>query len=80
VPVPVESLKTRFFDFSQRTVLGEERLAAGSGEFVAVYAARGAISIDGVAHAEGDSVLLPPDSSCAMVADGARVFVTRFGR
>jgi len=77
VPVPVESLKTPFFDFSQRTVRGEERLTAGSGEFVAVYAARGTISADGMVRAEGDSVLLPPGSSCAIVADGARVFVTR---
>jgi len=80
VPVPAESLKTPFFDFSQKTVCGEERLTAESGEFVAVYAARGAIAVDGVVREEGSSVLLSPSSSCTLAADGAHVFVTHFGQ
>jgi len=78
VPQPVQSLKTPFFDFSQMTVCGERRLSAGSGEFAALYVARGEVATDGVMREEGTSVLLPPDSSCSIAADGAHVFVTHF--
>lgn len=78
VPAPVRSLETPFFDFSQMAVCGEKRFSAGSGEFVALYVARGEVAIDGVNRGEGSSILLPQDSSCAIAADDAHVFMTRF--
>jgi len=78
VPAPVASLRTPFFDFSQETVRGERTFSTGADDFLALFTARGAVTLDGEAMAEGQSTLLPPESSCTVTAADAHLFVTRF--
>ena len=77
VPVPCRDLKTKFFDFSQRTVDGEVSLSAGSG-FLALFTARGEIDLGGCRIAEGTSCLLPPGTDATVRASGAHLLLTRF--
>ena len=77
-PSPRKSLRTPFFDFSQMALCGESRLATASGEFLALYTARGEAVLDGRRVAEGTSILLPPGSTCALFSDDAHLFLTRF--
>jgi len=77
-PTPVKSLKTPFFGFSQLTVCGDHFLSANCGEFLAVFTAKGCVTVDGEAVGEGRSFLLPPESSCFVAAKEAHLFVTRF--
>jgi len=78
VPTPCQSLKTPFFDFSQLKVIGEQKLSTGVNEFLALFTAKGDVTIDGEAVPEGTSTLLPPNAVCAVVAADACLFVTRF--
>ena len=80
VPVPRQSLDTPFFRFSQKTLNGTETLAVVAGEFLAVFAARGSVKVDGAERSEGGSALVCPSSSVTLAADGAHVFLTRFGK
>ena len=77
-PSPCKSLRTPFFDFSQMALCGESRLATASGEFLALYTARGEAVLDGRRVAEGTSILIPPSSTCALFSDDAHLFLTRF--
>ena len=77
-PSPCKSLRTPFFDFSQMALCGESRLATASGEFLALYTARGEAVLDGRRVAEGTSILLPPGSTCALFSNDAHLFLTHF--
>jgi len=77
-PVPCQSLKTPFFDFSQTKVSGELDFSAGADEFLALFTAKGDVTIDGEVVSEGTSTLLPPGTSCMVAASDAHLFVTRF--
>ena len=78
VPVPCKSLDTPFFRFSQLLVRGAEVLSTGEGEFLALYAARNEIDLDGQRVTEGTSVLIPPSSACELSAADSLLFATRF--
>lgn len=77
-PSPCMSLRTPFFDFSQMTLGGEGCFETGSGEFLALFAARGEVDVDGRVVGEGMSLLVPPSASCRVAANGSHVLVTRF--
>ena len=74
----MKSLRTPFFDFSQMALCGESRLATASGEFLALYTARGEAVLDGRRVAEGTSILLPPSSTCELFGSDSVLFLTRF--
>ena len=78
VPRPCKSLDTPFFDFSQIRVLGSGTLSAGSGEFLALYAAKGDVELDGRRVAAGTSVLLQPGSTCTFSGSDSVLLQTRF--
>ena len=78
VPVPCKSLDTPFFRFSQMPVRGKEVLSSGPDEFLALYAARNGVDLDGRRVIEGTSVLIPPSSTCALFASDSILFLTRF--
>ena len=78
VPVPCKSLDTPYFRFSQETVRGVETLSVPPDEFLALYAARGEVELDGRRMPEGTSVLIPPSSVCTFFASDAIVLRTRF--
>jgi len=77
-PSACKTLRTPFFEFSQARIRGELEFAAGADEFLALFSARGGMSLDGEAVSEGSSALLPPGAACRVAAADARVFVTRF--
>ena len=79
-PSPRASLQTPFFDFSQQPLDGECWLGTGPDEFLALFAAKGTVTADDEVIVEGASRLLPPESSCLLRADGARLFLTRFNK
>jgi len=78
VPTPVRKLKTPFFDFSQVKVCGEQAFSVGADEFLALFTARGDVTVDGETLKEGTSTLLPPNALCNVTASDAHLFVTRF--
>lgn len=78
VSVSCKSLDTPFFKFSQRQVHGAEILTTASDEFLALYAARNEIDLDGKRVLEGTSVLIPPSSTCDLFATDSLLFETRF--
>lgn len=77
-PSPCTSLRTPFFDFSQMTLCGESRLETGPDEFLALFTAKGDVTLDGQVVGESASRLLSPGSSCLLASHRAHVFVTRF--
>ena len=78
VPVPCKALDTPFFRFSQADLRGTETLETGSGEFLAVFAARNDVELGGRILACGSSALIPPSTACTLAASDACVFLTRF--
>ena len=80
VPVPCASLETPFFKFSQEEIRGTETPAAEADEFLAVFAAKGDVELNGKLLREGTSALLPPGAACKLAATDSCVFLTRFTR
>jgi len=78
VPVPQQTLTTPFFDFSQRDVSGDFRLRTESNEFLAIYTARGVLTLNGTTYGEDASILLPPGSEAVASAPGTRLLLMRF--
>ena len=77
-PKPCASLDTPYFAFSQINVRGSEEFRIGPDEFVALFAARGEVDVEGRRMIEGASVLMPPNSTCRLCAADSVVFATRF--
>ena len=78
VPTPRAALKTPFFEFAQQTLRGECRFDTAPGEFLALFAAKGDVTVDGAVVKEGTSTLVPSAASCQVAAADAHVFLTRF--
>jgi len=77
-PSPCKSLKTPFFNFSQMALCGDGCLSTAKGEFLAIFTARGEMTIDGEIVKEGTSLLIPPEDACLVNANKAHLFLTRF--
>lgn len=77
-PTPCNSLKTPFFNFSQMTLCGDGCLSTAKGEFLAIFTAKGEMTIDGEIVKEGTSLLIPPEDACLVNANKAHLFLTRF--
>ena len=79
VPTPKSSLDTPFFRFSQRALAGEETMTVPAGEWLAVFAAKGSVALDGAELSEGGSALVSSGSAVTFASSGAHLFLTRFG-
>lgn len=78
-PIPCRELKTPFFDFAQREVDGECVFGADPGKFLALFAAKGDVLVDGTPLKEGASMLLESASEVRISGEGAKIFLTAFG-
>ena len=78
VPMPQTTLSTPFFAFEQIEVRGSELLITPPDEFLAIFAARNDIELDGRILESESSALIPPSTVCKLSASNAHVFLTRF--
>ena len=78
VPMPQKTLSTPFFAFEQIEVRGSELLITPPDEFLAIFAARNEIELDGQILESESSALIPPSTVCKLSASNAHVVLTRF--
>ena len=77
-PVAQRNLVTPFFAFEQKEVRGSQLLVAQPDEFLAVFAARNDVELDGRILGRASSALILPSTECRLSAFDAHVFLTRF--
>ena len=75
-PEAAAAVKCQFFDFRPVEVSGSLALAACPGSFTVLTAFRGNASVNGVAFAEGESVLVPEGVAMEIVSTFAKLLVT----
>lgn len=76
VPVPQRDVRCPFFDFRQLQVEGELRVPAAPKASV-VFAAEGAVSVNGMELKPRTSALVAPGEELIFAAPSAKVFLTR---
>lgn len=76
VPRPQRDITCPFFDFRQVEVAGE-RVVPAAPKATVLFAAEGAVSVNGTELAPRTSALVPPAVEIRLSASAARVFVTR---